>query len=189
MQRPIRAGNGLDWTRADTIAYISNSANWATLEQEFPRTAGNDIIDGGDGDDVIFGQEGNDQITGGVGADMIDGGSGVDVLTGGTGNDTYSYASTAEVTGDNIVEAASGGTDTIRTTATANLIALTVNGAADLEGASSIRIEQILIQSGSTATFSGAQLTGNTIAINELAAAPPIWSSTSPRGQSTPLPA
>src|SRR5206468_1075034 len=65
-------------------------------------------------------------------------------------------------------ETTSGGTDTIRTTATADLSALTVNGAADLQGAgASEGIEQILIAGGTTATFSGAQLTGNTIAINE----------------------
>ena len=75
-------------TRADTVAYISDSANWAALKQEFPRTDGNDIIDGGDGNDVIFGQEGNDTIIGGTGADTIDGGSGTDTITGGAGADT-----------------------------------------------------------------------------------------------------
>src|SRR5204863_7680015 len=103
--------------------------------------------------------------TGGTGADTLVGGLGADTLAGGTGNDTYSYASTAEAAGDNIVEATNGGIDTIRTTATADLSALTVNGSADLEGAGVDQgIEQILIQAATTATFSGAQLTGNTIA-------------------------
>ena len=118
----------------------------------------------------ITGSSGDDTITGGSGADTITGGAAVDVLTGGTGNDTYAYAAGDAPAGENIVEVASGGTDTIRTTATADLIALTVNGAADLSGTTSLGIEQILIQAGTTATFSGAQLDGNAIAINESAA-------------------
>jgi Ca2+-binding RTX toxin-like protein len=47
---------------------------------------------------------------------------------------------------------------------------LAVNNVADLNGGSTTGIDQILIASGTTATFSGAQLTGNTIAINESAA-------------------
>lgn len=82
---------------------------------------------------------------------------------------TYSYAGTIPVT--NIVEGVNGGVDTVRTTATADLSALTVNGAADLEGAGADEgIEQIIIASGTPATFNGAQLSGNTIAINESAA-------------------
>ena len=118
---------------------------------------------------AMYGFGGNDTLTGGSADDVLVGGAGADSLTGGAGNDIYSYATTAEVTGDNIVEAANGGTDTIRTTATANLSAL--NGSADLQGAGASQgIERILIQSGTTATFSGAQLTGNTIAVNESAA-------------------
>ena len=111
-------------------------------------------------------------LTGNSGANVLTGLDGSDTLNGGAGNDTYRYASTAEAAvGENIVEIASGGTDTLRTTATADLSALTVNGGADLQGANSLEgIERILIQGGATATFSGAQLTGNSIAINELAA-------------------
>src|SRR5262249_15508328 len=61
----------------------------------------------------------------------------------------------------------SGGTDTIRTTASVILSGLTVNGAADFMGSTSLGIEQILIQSGTTATFSGTQLDLNAIVINE----------------------
>jgi len=116
-----------------------------------------------------------DTINGGTGADTLIGGAGVDSLSGGTGNDTYSYASTAEAAaGENIVEATSGGIDTIRTTVaaagTVDLSALTVNGGVDFQGASQLGIEQILIAASTTATFSGAQLDGNTIAINESAA-------------------
>ena len=128
-------------------------------------------ITGGAGNDVITGGTGNDIVAGGAGSDTITGGGGADSLTGGTSNNSYRYASTAEAAvGENIVEAASGGTDTIITTANADLSALKVNGSTDLQGAgASEGIEQILIASGNTATFSGAQLTGNTIVINESA--------------------
>ena len=80
------AGNGADWNRQDTIAYIR--ANHALLAQESGRTGGNDVINGGAGNDIIYGQEGNDTIDGGDGDDFISGGSGVGTITGGNGNDT-----------------------------------------------------------------------------------------------------
>ena len=83
------AGNGADWNRQDTIAYIR--ANSQALAQESGRTSGNDIINGGAGNDFIYGQEGNDTISGGDGDDLISGGSGRDVMTGGTGTDSFLF--------------------------------------------------------------------------------------------------
>src|SRR5262249_20685046 len=133
---------------------------------------GADTLSGGDGNDLLIGGGDNDQLVGGNGDDWLFGGSGADSLTGGTGNDTYIYAAGSDaLLGENIVEATNGGTDTIRTLATGIYSDLKVNGSADLEGAGTDEgVEQILIQSGTTATFSGAQLTGNSIAINESAA-------------------
>ncbi|WP_143736662.1 beta strand repeat-containing protein, partial [Erythrobacter dokdonensis] len=85
------AGNGGDWTRADTLAYIQ--ANHPTLAIESGRSGGNDTIDGGEGNDIIYGQEGNDIISGGDGIDLIVGGTGADTLTGGAGADTFRISS------------------------------------------------------------------------------------------------
>ena len=85
------AGDGPNWTRADTIAYIA--ANHAALARESGREGGNDIINGGDGDDIIYGQEGDDIINGGAGNDLIVGGTGADLLTGGAGADTFRIGS------------------------------------------------------------------------------------------------
>ncbi|QCB53349.1 tandem-95 repeat protein [Sphingopyxis sp. PAMC25046] len=83
------AGNGADWNRQDTIAYIR--ANYTSLAQESGRTGGNDTINAGAGNDIILGQEGNDTINAGGGDDLIQGGTGRDVMTGGTGSDTYVF--------------------------------------------------------------------------------------------------
>ena len=108
----LEAPGGVDWSRADTLAYLNNPANHATLAQESldsdgsGRTGGNDIINGGAGNDVIFGQEGNDIITGGAGADT---------LSGGSGSDTFVFQSSAlgtgvdNITDFNIAHPASGG--------------------------------------------------------------------------------
>ncbi|MEI5682327.1 MULTISPECIES: calcium-binding protein [unclassified Mesorhizobium] len=96
--------------------------------------AGNDLFYGNTGNDRIYGGDGNDTIHAGEDDDYLDGGAGADILRGSTGNDTYVVSST----GDQIVELAGEGTDTVRShtdwTLGANLERLELQGSANLTG-------------------------------------------------------
>lgn len=102
---------------------ISNNVeNMQLLGGADLKGAGNakaNILTGNGGNNVLLGFEGNDTINGGAGNDFLDGGTGADKLTGGLGDDTY-YVDSAK---DVIVELASQGKDTIRST-----VSVTLNG-------------------------------------------------------------
>lgn len=130
-----------------------------------------DSLSGGAGADILIGGTGADTILGGAGADYLQGGTtAADSMVGGTGDDTFDY-STAEA--DIIIEAASEGTnDTLFVVGSISAATLIINGnpGGDLQGSSGLGIEQIVIGTGAAAIFLGAQLTGNTINITEVAA-------------------
>ena len=88
---------------------------------------------------------------------------------GGAGDDTYVFSDAGE--NDVYVEAAGEGTnDSILVNGTLSAATINMNAAGagtDLQGASGLGIEQIVIGTGATATFIGAQLTGNTINVTE----------------------
>jgi Ca2+-binding RTX toxin-like protein len=85
-------------------------------------------------DNVIIGNSGNNTLTGNDGNDTLDGGAGNDTMVGGLGNDTFVVDSLSDV----VTEAASAGTDTVRSYITltlgTNLENLTLIGSAAING-------------------------------------------------------
>ena len=93
------------WTSGtDTITVTGSTGN-----ETITGTAGNDTFNGGSGDDRLRGGGGNDTLNGGSGDDRLRGDAGADAMTGGIGSDVY-YADNAA---DQVIEAMSGGTDTV----------------------------------------------------------------------------
>lgn len=105
------------------------------------------------GDDTLHGGGGDDTLDGGAGDDWLFGGTGDDSLVGGTGNDTYFITATSGT--DEIVEAASGGTDTVSSSITfslataANVENLDLTGSADINGTGNIEHNTLSGNSGS----------------------------------------
>ncbi|MBZ9674045.1 beta strand repeat-containing protein [Mesorhizobium sp. ES1-3] len=97
--------------------------------------ATNDTITGSAGDDHIQGGAGIDTLNGGAGDDLLDGGTGADIMKGNAGNDTY----IVDDAGDQVIEAASEGTDTVLSSVTytisdADVENLTLTGMAAING-------------------------------------------------------
>ncbi len=109
----------------DTVqASVSHSlgANVENLQLQ-----GNSNLDG-------TGNSGNNVLTGNRGDNRLDGGAGADTLSGGLGNDTY----VVDSAGDQIVEGAGQGTDSVKASVSwnlgANLENLTLTDNANLQG-------------------------------------------------------
>ena len=122
---------------ADDIALLT-SALWG--HDTFRLSAGNDRASGYDGNDTMSGGNGNDSLYGGIGFDSLlggngndylDGGTYADVMRGGAGDDVY----IVDVASDKVVELASEGTDTVRSSVSlnqpVNVERLVLTGSAD----------------------------------------------------------
>jgi Ca2+-binding RTX toxin-like protein len=91
-------GEGIDTVETTLLTYTLTAANVENLTYT------------GTGNFNGTGSQSNNIITGAAGDDTLNGGLGKDVLIGGAGNDVY----IVDTITDKIVEAAGGGTDTVR---------------------------------------------------------------------------
>ena len=116
---------------------------------------------GNDGADNLTGGNQNDILNGGNHNDALDGNDGADTLIGGSGDDIYIFNSGDVDLGETIVEAASGGTDTISIVTTTDFSAMPAASFDEIE---------IIKFSGSNidATFDSSQLNGETIELTEV---------------------
>jgi Ca2+-binding RTX toxin-like protein len=92
----------------------ANVENLALVGHAAINGVGNDL------DNVISGNSAANILAGGAGDDTLDGGAGNDTLIGGTGNDTYVVDNASDV----VTESATGGTDTVQSSATFSLAAI-----------------------------------------------------------------
>jgi serralysin len=81
--------------------------------------SGKDTIIGNKADNALYGNAGNDVLEGREGNDTLDGGTGADQMAGGTGDDIYFV----DDAGDQVIEKAGEGNDTVRSTVSHTLAA------------------------------------------------------------------
>ena len=112
------AGEGTDMIQSSvtfTLATLTNIENLTLTGAGVINATGNT------GNNVLTGNTGNNILTGDAGNDTLNGGVGIDTLIGGTGDDIYVVDSTTDVITENSAE----GTDTIQSSVTFDLTALT----------------------------------------------------------------
>ncbi|CDZ37374.1 Putative hemolysin-type calcium binding protein [Neorhizobium galegae bv. officinalis] len=142
------AGEGIDTIRT-TLSSYSIAAQTEIENLTFV----------GSGDFTGTGNAAANVLTGGAGNDILDGGAGIDTMVGGLGNDIF----VVDVATDVVTEAASGGTDEIRTAlasyslaALANVENLTYTGAEAFTGTGNAAANTIRGGSGNDTLNGGA---------------------------------
>jgi Ca2+-binding RTX toxin-like protein len=94
---------------------LNSSVNFVLTSSNFIETVnltgvGNTSIAGNELNNILNGNSGNNALSGAAGNDTIDGGVGADTLSGGLGNDLFII----DNLGDIVIENASEGTDTVK---------------------------------------------------------------------------
>jgi Ca2+-binding RTX toxin-like protein len=129
--------------------------------------SGNLNINGTAGNDILNGAANNETLNGYAGNDTLNGGAGVDTLIGGLGNDIY----VVDSTNDTIIEFSGQGTDTIQSSVTFSIAALTnienltLTGTAAINATGNAGNNVIIGNNGNNALAGGAgndRLTGGT---------------------------
>ena len=131
------SGAGTDAVLAAVSYTLSNYVENITLTGGALNATGNALANAIQGNalaNVLNGSAGNDRLVGMGGNDSLVGGSGADAMVGGTGDDTYQV----ENAGDQVIEQAGEGTDTVNAfidyQLSANLEILYLQGSVGLAG-------------------------------------------------------
>ena len=175
----LRVANGLllDFEQATThnVTVRTTDSTNQTFDEVVTINVGNvdpEVIIGDSAANTLVGGAGADTFAGGGGADILrgngngdrlDGGLAADTMEGGAGNDVY----TVDNASDRVVEAASGDTDLVNSSATfalgANVEKLTLTGTGNINGTGNALNNVINGNAGKNALTGGAgndQLTG-----------------------------
>ena len=99
------SGEGYDIVRSTVDFALPDDVEELRLEGGATFGTGNAM------DNRLVGSVGNNELAGLAGADYLDGGAGADTRDGGAGNDTF----VVDNVGDQVIEAADGGIDTVMT--------------------------------------------------------------------------
>src|SRR5450830_1586280 len=107
----VEAADGGTDTALVAIASAATYTLAANVENAVVTSKATVNVTGNGGDNVLTGNGAANVLDGGSGDDTLDGGAGNDRLVGGAGNDVYRV----DASGDKVVELASAGMDTVRT--------------------------------------------------------------------------
>ncbi|MDM3843674.1 MAG: Calx-beta domain-containing protein, partial [Aphanizomenon gracile PMC638.10] len=125
LSSPSNANLGTNATVTTTITDTLTSAVTTTLPANIENLTltGTAAINGtgNAGNNILTGNSANNTLNGGAGNDTLDGGAGIDGLIGGLGDDVYIVDSNT----DTITENANEGTDTIQSSVTFSIAAIT----------------------------------------------------------------